>query len=109
MTENFQKIAAPADAARFELHDALQLTGCEVSINRLPAGAAVPFVHAHKVNEELYGVLEGAGEIYIDGKVHKIAAGDWFVVRSSGRSPRHPRTGRLGHCLHLHSNEGGQP
>ena len=84
MTENFQKIAAHSDAARFELHDALQLTGCEVSINRLPAGAAVPFVHAHKANEELYGVLEGAGEIYIDGKVHKIAAGDWFVVRPAG-------------------------
>ena len=84
MTENFKKIAAPADAPRFELHDALQLTGCELSINRLAAGAAVPFVHAHKANEELYGVLEGAGEIYIDGKIEKIASGDWFVVRPAG-------------------------
>ena len=27
------------------------LTGCEVSINCLPAGESVPFVHAHKKNE----------------------------------------------------------
>mgnify|MGYP006957406699 CR=1 FL=1 len=33
---------------RTELHDALALTGAEVSINRLPAGACVPFVHSHK-------------------------------------------------------------
>ena len=31
-------------AARTELHDALSLTGAEVSINQLPAGAGVPFV-----------------------------------------------------------------
>ncbi len=30
--------------ARVELHDKLSLTGAEVSINRLPAGAGVPSV-----------------------------------------------------------------
>lgn len=29
--------------ARVELHDKLALTGAEVSINQLPAGAGVPF------------------------------------------------------------------
>ena len=43
--------------ARAELHEALGLTGAEVSINQLPAGAGVPFVHAHKQNEEIYGVI----------------------------------------------------
>lgn len=36
---------------RVELHEALGLTGAEVSINQLPAGAGVPFVpfvHSHK-------------------------------------------------------------
>ena len=42
---------------RTELHDALSLTGAEISINNLPAGAGVPFVHAHKENEEIYGVI----------------------------------------------------
>ena len=45
MTENF-KLVSVAQAPRTELHDQLGLTGCEVSINSLPAGAAVPFVHA---------------------------------------------------------------
>ena len=36
---------------RVELHEALSLTGTEISINTLPAGANVPFVHSHKTNE----------------------------------------------------------
>ena len=43
--------------ARVELHEVLGLTGAEVSVNNLPAGVGVPFVHAHKENEEIYGVL----------------------------------------------------
>ena len=84
MTENF-KLVSVAQAPRTELHDQLGLTGCEVSINSLPAGAAVPFVHAHKQNEELYGVLSGSGEIWIDGEVHAINAGDWYRVSPSGK------------------------
>ena len=53
---------------RVELHDKLALTGAEVSLNRLPAGAGVPFVHFHRNNEEIYGVLEGAGRAVIDGE-----------------------------------------
>ena len=61
---------------RVELHEVLGLTGAEVSVNKLPAGAGVPFVHAHKNNEEIYGVLEGAGTAAIDGEDVKLAAGD---------------------------------
>ena len=53
--ENF-KMVEVKDAPRVELHNLLGLTGCEISINELPAKAAVPFVHAHKQNEEVYGV-----------------------------------------------------
>lgn len=89
MSENFKKIALDPQASRTELHDKLALTGCEVSVNRLPAGAAVPFVHKHQANEELYGVLEGAGELYIDGEVVELKAGDWFVVRPEGHRALH--------------------
>lgn len=44
---------------RVELHEKLSLTGAEISINQLPAGASVPFVHSHKNNEEIYGILSG--------------------------------------------------
>lgn len=66
--------------SRVELHEVLGLTGAEVSVNNLPAGAGVPFVHAHKENEEIYGVLKGAGFATIDGEDIELAAGDWLRV-----------------------------
>ena len=40
--KNYQKVNVPAGEARVELHDSLNLTGAEVSISNLPAGAGVP-------------------------------------------------------------------
>lgn len=71
--------------SRVELHEALGLTGAEVSVNNLPAGAGVPFVHAHKENEEIYGVLAGAGSATIDGENIELAAGDWLRVSPAAR------------------------
>ena len=75
ITANFNKINV-ADGARTELHDILNLTGTEISINNLPAGAGVPFVHSHKENEEIYAVLSGRGKAVIDGETVELAAGD---------------------------------
>ena len=69
--------------ARVELHDKLALTGAEVSINQLPAGAGVPFVHAHQKNEELYGI--GAGKAVIDGEEVALTAGDWLKVAPAAK------------------------
>lgn len=66
--------------ARAELHEKLSLTGAEISINRLPAGASVPFIHTHKNNEEIYGILSGEGKVIIDNEEVKIAAGDWIKI-----------------------------
>ena len=65
---------------RVELHEKLALTGAEISINRLPAGAGVPFVHSHKSNEEIYGVISGKGKAVIDGEEVALAEGDWLRV-----------------------------
>ena len=65
---------------RVELHDQLHLTGAEVSVNQLPAGAGVPFVHAHKHNEEIYGIIAGAGKAVIDEEEIPLTAGDWLRV-----------------------------
>ena len=85
---NYAKINIGREG-RVELHDKLALTGAEISVNRLPAGAGVPFVHAHKNNEEIYGVLEGKGKAVLDGEEIALTAGDWLRVapRSAG-SPR---------------------
>ncbi len=82
---NYNKISV-AEGARTELHDRLNLTGAEISINEMPVGASVPFVHAHKKNEEIYAVLEGKGSVVIDGETVALKAGDW--VRISPAAPR---------------------
>ncbi|MFQ6998456.1 MAG: cupin domain-containing protein [Blautia sp.] len=60
---------------RIELHEKLSLTGAEISLNELPAGANVPFVHSHKENEEIYGILSGNGKVIIDGEEISLSTG----------------------------------
>ena len=73
------------DDARTELHDQLGLTGAEISINNLPAGANIPFVHSHKQNEEIYVVLSGKGKAIIDEETIKLTAGDWVRISPAGK------------------------
>ena len=65
---------------RSELNEKLCLTGAEISINQIPAGAGVPFVHSHKNNEEIYGVIAGEGKAVIDGEELSLVAGDWLKI-----------------------------
>ncbi len=81
---NFKKISVAEDA-RTELHDRLDLTGAEVSINILPAGASVPFIHSHKQNEEIYAIIEGEGAAIIDGETISLKAGDWIRISPSAK------------------------
>lgn len=81
---NFKKVSVET-GARVELHDLLSLTGAEISVNSLPAGAGVPFVHSHKQNEEIYGVLAGRGRAVIDGETVELSAGDWVRVSPAAK------------------------
>lgn len=81
---NYSKVSVAADA-RTELHDKLCLTGAEISINNLPAGAGVPFAHAHKKNEEIYVVLSGEGKTVIDGETVELKAGDWIRISPAAK------------------------
>lgn len=65
---------------RTELHEKLALTGAEISLNSLPAGSNVPFIHSHKQNEEIYGILSGRGKAVIDGEEISLSAGDWLKI-----------------------------
>ncbi|GAM10901.1 cupin domain protein [Geobacter sp. OR-1] len=62
----------------------LGLTGCEVSINRLPAGKGMPFVHSHRKNEELYIVLRGSGTFFADNEEFPIQEGSLIRVAPEG-------------------------
>lgn len=70
---------------RVELHEKLSLTGAEISINQLPAGASVPFVHSHKNNEEIYGILSGKGKAVIDNETIDLTAGDWLRISPAAK------------------------
>ncbi len=82
--KNYDKTTVTA-GARTELHDTLRLTGAEISVNTLPAGAGVPFVHAHKQNEEIYAILGGKGKAVIDGETVQLAAGDWLRISPAAK------------------------
>ena len=81
---NCSKWSATQDA-RTELHDVLGLTGAEISVNNLPAGAGVPFVHYHKKNEEIYIILSGKGFAILDGEKIEFSQGDVIKVAPSVR------------------------
>ena len=102
---NYAKIEHRQRRHAVELHDKLALTGAEVSVNQLPAGAGVPFVHAHKANEEIYGVLAGEGT----GR-HRRRSHPPDRRRLAARSPRRQasvlRVGPFRHHLRVHSGSG---
>lgn len=82
--KNYTKINI-GNEARVELHDKLALTGAEISVNQLPAGAGVPFVHSHKNNEEIYGILSGKGKVVLDGEEIALNAGDWLRIAPAAK------------------------
>ncbi len=84
MKNNFDKVSLKEEA-RVELHDSLNLSGAEVSINVLPAGANVPFVHNHKQNEEIYIVLDGQGQAHIEDQIIDLTKGDCLRISPNAK------------------------
>lgn len=66
--------------------EAAEASSCEISFGTLASGAAVPFFHSHKANEENYVILSGTGRFQVDDDVFDIGEGS--VVRVSTRCDR---------------------
>lgn len=81
---NYKKLSLK-NAPRVELHDKLELTGAEISVNTIEAGGSVPFVHFHKQNEEIYCILSGSGKAIIDGEEISLATGDFIKIAPNGK------------------------
>ncbi|WP_169763394.1 cupin domain-containing protein [Campylobacter mucosalis] len=79
------KIASIKNSPRVELKEALNLSGCEISITELSANSSVPFVHSHKQNEEAYIVLEGSGVLFIDGDEIAVNKNDTIRIDPQGK------------------------
>lgn len=77
--------ASLGEKGRVMLGEALGLTGCEISVNSTPAGGFTPFVHSHKLNEEVYIIVSGKGMFYVDGEEFPIAEGSVVRVAPEGK------------------------
>ena len=73
-----------AEKGRVMAGQELGLTGSEISFNYTPAGQFTPFVHTHKLNEEVYIVVRGSGKFMVDGDEFDIKEGNVIRVSSAG-------------------------
>ena len=57
------------------LRELLGSAGLEVSLNVVPPGQGMPFLHRHRQNEEVYVVVGGRGQFLVDGECLDVAEG----------------------------------
>lgn len=63
----------------------LQLRGVAIGLIRLPAGEGYTFTHHHAEQEEVYIVVNGAGELLANGDRVSLATGDLVRVSPDTR------------------------
>jgi mannose-6-phosphate isomerase-like protein (cupin superfamily) len=68
------------------LRGLLGSTGLEMSMNVVPAGKGIPFLHKHRQNEEIYVVVGGQGQFLVDGQCIDVKEGS--VLRLSPPAAR---------------------
>jgi mannose-6-phosphate isomerase-like protein (cupin superfamily) len=79
------KLPAGVKGKRF-LKEELGLTSMELSLNKVPAGGGIPFLHRHQDHEEVYLFVKGSGQMQVDGKTFEVREGT--VVRVSPEGAR---------------------
>lgn len=84
----------------------LAMTGMQISVNKLPAGGGVPFLHKHKENEEVYLFVKGRGQMQVDGEVFEVEEGSIVRVSTDGfRSIRNNSNAELQYiCIQAKEN-----
>ena len=68
------------------LRNLLESAGLEMSLNAVPPGQGMPFLHKHRQNEEVYVVVGGRGQFLVDGECIDVAEGS--VLRISPAAAR---------------------
>jgi mannose-6-phosphate isomerase-like protein (cupin superfamily) len=63
------------------LQPLLGLTGSEISLNQMPAGQGMPFLHRHRTHEEVYIFLAGQGKFQINDDVFPVQEGSVVAVQ----------------------------
>ena len=57
------------------LRDLLGSAGLEMSLNVVPPGKGIPFLHRHRDNDEVYVVVGGRGQFLVDGECIDVREG----------------------------------
>jgi uncharacterized cupin superfamily protein len=74
---------------RGQLGKRLGLTKLGVNVTRVPPGkAGVPF-HSHRVNDEMFYILSGRGELRLGAARHPVQAGDLIGCPAGGPETAH--------------------
>ena len=54
--------------------------GLEMSLNVVPPGKGIPFLHRHRENEEVYVVTRGRGQFLVDGECVDVQEGSVLLI-----------------------------
>jgi mannose-6-phosphate isomerase-like protein (cupin superfamily) len=73
-TEEPPDVPMPARGKLF-LRNLLGSAGLEMSLNVVPPGKGMPFLHKHQQNDEVYVVVGGRGQFLADGECIDVAEG----------------------------------
>lgn len=79
------EVPVPAKGKLF-LRNLLGATGLEISLNVVPPGQAIPFLHRHRENDEIYVVTSGKGQFLSDGECVDVQEGS--VIRFTPAAER---------------------
>jgi mannose-6-phosphate isomerase-like protein (cupin superfamily) len=73
-------VPRPARGKLF-LRGLLGSAGLELSLNVVPPGQAIPFLHRHRQNDEVYVVVGGRGQFLVDGECIDVQEGSVLCLR----------------------------
>jgi mannose-6-phosphate isomerase-like protein (cupin superfamily) len=79
------EVPMPARGKLF-LRKFLGAPGLEMSLNAVPPGKGIPFLHRHQRNDEVYVIVGGRGQFLVDGECIDVAEGS--VLRISPAAAR---------------------
>jgi mannose-6-phosphate isomerase-like protein (cupin superfamily) len=76
-------VPRPAKGKLF-LREFLNSASLEMSLNVVPPGKAIPFLHRHQQNDEIYVVVGGRGQFLVDGECIDVAEGSVLRISPQG-------------------------
>ena len=80
-------VPRPARGKLF-LRSLLGSAGLEMSLNVVPPGKGMPFLHKHRQNDEVYVVVGGRGQFLVDGECIDVIVASHTMDRTTPPSAR---------------------